>query len=91
MPAERILVSGVVQGVGFRWWAVRTARRLGITGWVRNRFDGTVEIHAVAERDTLDAFALACAEGPRGARIEQVDRRPDVDEGREGFEQLATA
>ena len=90
MPAERFVVSGVVQGVGFRWWAARTARRLGVTGWVRNRYDGTVEIHAVADLDVLDAFALACAEGPRGAQVDEVQRRPDVDEGREGFQQVPT-
>jgi acylphosphatase len=88
--AERLVVSGRVQGVGYRWWTVETARRLGLRGWVRNRRDGSVEIHAIGPRAGLDALAAACATGPTVARVVSVERFSAADDGTQEFEQRAT-
>ena len=66
-------VRGRVQGVGFRWWARRKAANLGLRGTVRNRPDGTVEVHAAGELETLEAFAAELRVGPRSAWVEGVD------------------
>lgn len=69
-------VRGRVQGVGFRWWARRRASDLGLSGTVRNRPDGTVEVHAAGEPETLHAFAAELEGGPPMARVEGVDGLP---------------
>ena len=66
-------VRGWVQGVGFRWWTRRRASDLGLRGTVRNRPDGSVEVHAAGEAATLEAFAAELGVGPLGARVEGVD------------------
>ncbi|RYE02034.1 MAG: acylphosphatase [Sphingomonadales bacterium] len=73
MAIKRILVSGRVQAVGFRDWVVRTAKAEGITGWVRNRNDGSVEMIASGEEDAVARFADACREGPSLARVDHVE------------------
>lgn len=67
-------VRGRVQGVGFRWWTSRTARRLGLTGDVRNREDGSVEVRAWGEPVRLDDLERSLASGPPGAHVEEVAR-----------------
>jgi len=62
-----------VQGVGFRWWARRRAADLGLRGTVRNRPDGTVEVHAAGALETLEAFAAELKVGPRSSWVEGVD------------------
>ncbi|HEX5438197.1 MAG TPA: acylphosphatase [Gemmatimonadaceae bacterium] len=69
-------VSGMVQGVGFRWFTVQAARRLGVGGWVRNRADGTVEIVASGTQADLDRFLMVVRRGPSGARVERVRSLP---------------
>ena len=71
-------ISGRVQGVGFRWWTVREARRLGLRGTVRNRPDGTVEVHAAGPDAVLARFAERLREGPPHARVERVDSVPST-------------
>ena len=84
LVAKRFLISGRVQGVGFRFFAEREASRLGISGYVRKLSDGSVEVYAAGEPDSLDLFKSRLAEGPRAAdvrRIEESDqpvRRSDV-------------
>jgi acylphosphatase len=92
MAQQRILVSGRVQGIGYRDWVVRTGQRGGLTGWVRNLRDGRVEIVASGEEAALIAFAKACQEGPPLARVEQVDCEalPD-DKPHKGFTKRFTA
>ena len=58
-PAD-FLVRGRVQGVGFRWFVEREAKILGISGWVRNNSDGSVEVLAIGTRDQLSACARVC-------------------------------
>ncbi len=83
--ARRIFVSGKVQGVNYRDWTVRTARGLGLTGWVRNRSEGGVEIHAVGDGDALDALVDACRTGPQLARVDHVEVQADPDIMVKGF------
>jgi acylphosphatase len=64
-----VRIGGMVQGVGFRYSALRRAQALGISGWVRNEDDGSVSIHAEGSPDGLDAFAEWLREGPPGARV----------------------
>lgn len=67
------VVRGQVQGVGFRWFVTRQAARLGLTGWVANRPDGSVEVVAEGPAAALDGLQGALAEGPAGARVERVE------------------
>jgi len=73
MTGVKIIVDGMVQGVGFRWFTVRLAESFGITGWVRNRFRGDVEIYAEGEKETLQAFILDLKAGPRYGRVDALD------------------
>lgn len=66
-------ISGRVQGVGFRAFTASNASRLGLTGWVRNRYDGTVETVAEGGRDTLEDFLRQLRNGPGPAYVENVD------------------
>ena len=66
-------VRGRVQGVGFRWWTHRRASSLGLRGTVGNRSDGTVEVHAAGDPQTLEAFATELAAGPPMARVDRVE------------------
>ena len=73
MERLHAVVRGDVQGVGFRYFVQRTARGLGLRGWVRNNDDGSVEIVAEGDRRKLEELARAVKEGPRGARVDRVD------------------
>jgi acylphosphatase len=87
VKAIRAVVSGHVQGVGFRVTAARVAQRLGVTGWVCNRWDGSVEVIAQGEADAVDQLAAWLASGPRGALVRSVELVPaDVDPGLSSFE-----
>ncbi len=68
----RMLVSGRVQGVGYRWAAAEQARRLGLQGWVRNLPGGSVEAEFEGDRNLLESMRDWCAEGPRFARVDRV-------------------
>ena len=73
---RRYVVSGRVQGVGFRWFVEREAATLGITGWVRNRDDGRVEVMATGTREQLSALDARLRQGPRAARVDEVAVSP---------------
>lgn len=92
MAIKRIFVSGQVQAVGFRDWAVRTGKAEGLIGWVRNLNDGRVEILASGEDQAIDQFLAACHEGPDRARVDNVEILPadDVKPGM-GFTKRFTA
>jgi len=68
-----VTVKGEVQGVGFRWWALKRAHLRGVTGWVRNNRDGSVTALAEGERGALDAFIDDLREGPSLAVVRAVD------------------
>jgi acylphosphatase len=82
--ARHFLISGRVQGVGFRFFTEAAARREGLHGWVRNLPDGRVEAAAEGEAEALERFERTLRQGPRGARVEHVDVTDDVPAGREG-------
>ena len=69
---RRIVVTGGVQGVGYRWNMVQQAQRLGLIGWVRNRRDGSVEAVACGGDEALAALIAWSRIGPTGAQVKQV-------------------
>jgi acylphosphatase len=73
MDRAVFVVTGSVQGVGFRWYVLQAARALGLTGEVRNRTDGAVVVEAEGERETLGRLLDAVREGPAMATVRQVD------------------
>ena len=87
----QLIVRGRVQGVFFRAATQREARRLGLTGWVRNRPDGSVELLAIGEPAALDALAAALWQGPSAARVTAVARSDAEDDGSRGFSERANA
>jgi acylphosphatase len=73
VQARRFLVRGRVQGVGFRWFVEREAHILQIAGWVRNNADGSVEVLAQGRREQLAGMHSRLREGPRTARVDEVE------------------
>jgi len=73
MTARRYFVSGQVQGVGYRFFAVRAAQRLGIAGFVRNLRDGRVEVYAIGDAAQHEDLRAALERGPNAARVLSVD------------------
>jgi acylphosphatase len=72
MARIHAIVEGRVQGVGFRYFVIDTAVALGLTGWVRNRWDGSVEALAEGPRPSLERFLQALHVGPRAASVTTV-------------------
>ena len=72
--AYRWVVSGRVQGVGFRWFVLRSANRIGATGWVRNLWDGRVEVVGQGPTSVLDELDQALSRGPRISVVEKVEK-----------------
>ena len=70
--ARKVRIYGRVQGVFFRQWAVNQARALGISGWIRNRPDGTVEAHVSGDEAAVAEMIAAMHQGPPQARVEDV-------------------
>jgi len=93
MPAAaaRLVITGRVQGVGFRLWTSSAATERGLRGWVRNRRDGSVEALLIGEGEDVAAMVEACRSGPRLARVERVSRLPAEDDGSPDFTERATA
>ena len=70
---RRILVSGVVQGVGFRYFVLRTAQALSVQGWVKNLHNGDVLCEAQASSEIMDEFLAQLREGPSFSRVEELE------------------
>ena len=88
----RLTITGRVQGVGYRDWAMVKALQLGLTGWVRNRSDGSVEALIVGEEGAVGQMIEDCRRGPPAARVDGIDVDPvDLDVLPEGFTRLPTA
>jgi acylphosphatase len=71
--AKRFYISGRVQGVGYRYFAQRVAGQLGLAGYVKNLFDGRVEVYAVGTTAQLEALRAELSHGPRYAMVEALD------------------
>ncbi|QCU77641.1 acylphosphatase [Citricoccus sp. SGAir0253] len=76
MEAVHLLVSGTVQGVGYRAACRRAAESAGATGWVRNLDDGRVEAVVAGSREAVEAMVVWCHEGPRAAVVDRVEAAP---------------
>jgi acylphosphatase len=66
-------ITGDVQGVGFRFFAERQARKLGLDGYVRNRYDGAVEVEAEGAAPALEQFLNELRQGPHAARVQHLN------------------
>jgi len=86
VPAFFIKIYGHVQGVGFRYFTYKIARRLGVTGYVKNADDGSVHIHAEADRDTLNDFLNQVSRGPSMAIVTDVEYQEVAVENFKSFE-----
>ena len=86
MPKEQrvIRIHGKVQGVGYRFFATRTARRLGLKGHIANNRDGTVDAVVEGERETIDEWLEELKEGPRYAEVTKIDQETKDFTGRLG-------
>lgn len=85
MRGAHVVIKGRVQGVGFRYWVEAEAVSRGLTGWVRNRRDGSVEAVFFGTDGAVDAMLAACKEGPASALVTDV-AVSDTDETSPGFE-----
>lgn len=94
MPVKRLRIHGKVQGVSYRDWTVATARGLGLSGWVRNRADGTVEVLVQDDAAQIETLITRCHEGPPLAKVSRVDVLDDDGakiSAAEGFTRYPTA
>lgn len=85
----RVKIEGIVQGVGYRAFAIAEARRLGLDGWARNVFDGTVEILVSGPTVPVEEFIGCCMRGPSGASVTNIELHRADPPARKGFS-LAT-
>lgn len=83
--ARKLQIYGRVQGVFFRQWAVHQARELGVSGWVRNLRDGSVEVYLTGTDDAVSAMVERLRHGPSGARVEDVSVENAAVEEIDGF------
>ena len=87
MSARKYIVVGRVQGVGFRWFVMRQGKSLGLTGWVRNLGDGSVEVWAEGADDGLDSLESVLRDGPPGAMVREIQAEKQPATGRySGFD-----
>lgn len=85
LTRRHVIVRGLVQGVGFRWGAKRLADSRGLSGWVRNRDDGTVELEAEGSSGPLDDFVEGLRTGIASARVDGIVAVPVAPRGETGF------
>jgi len=88
MSSKRLVISGRVQGVGYRAWVAERAAALGIDGWVRNRADGAVEALISGTADAVEELARACRRGPRFAQVEAITEEIADPPTQPGFRQI---
>lgn len=86
MIAKRYIVRGRVQGVGYRYFVVQAAAKLGVRGWVRNLDDGRVEVYAMGDAATLSQLEGALWKGPRWSEVRGVDAAEAGPESNTGFD-----
>ena len=81
---RKLHIQGKVQGVGFRFFATRVARRLGLRGWIQNLRDGSVEAVVEGEGEKIDQWLDELREGPRYAEVSKIDQEKRDFSGRLG-------
>jgi acylphosphatase len=86
----RLVISGRVQGVSYRWWTVGEATARGLDGWVRNRRDGNVEVLVSGPIAEVDDLIAACRQGPPAARVTDIAITPQEGRPESGFRQMPT-
>lgn len=86
MTSRRIRVTGMVQGVGFRWACRREATRLGLTGWVRNLPDGSVEVSVHGDDAAVRALLAWLRSGPPGASVQALGQQDEPEDPPPGFD-----
>jgi acylphosphatase len=91
MHTVRVRIQRRVQGVGYRYWLERMAGDLGLSGWVRNRADGSVEAVLAGARADVEAMVARCQHGPRSAVVALVDVVDEPHDPPPGFDVLPTA
>ncbi len=91
MKTVRVSITGLVQGVGYRAWTEQAAKARGLSGWVRNRRDGSVEAVIAGADDKVDEMLAYFWQGPSASRVERVDSEPTGHPMALGFRQLPTA
>ena len=85
MIRKHVIVRGTVQGVGFRYWTRAEALRVGVTGWVRNRLDGTVEAEIEGSAEAVEAMLRWLSSGPTSAQVTGLDSQDIEPQGDTGF------
>lgn len=86
LTRRHLVVRGRVQGVGFRWFAREVAESLGVTGWVRNREDGSVEAEAEGTSARLDRFVSRLRSGNPSAHVDAIEEAPVAPKGETRFD-----
>lgn len=71
----RLVISGRVQGVGFRYWAHQQATRIGLSGWVKNQYDSTVECECQGEEHQIEEFISSCSGGPARSSVTNISQQ----------------
>ncbi|GIZ53443.1 acylphosphatase [Noviherbaspirillum aridicola] len=89
--AKHLRITGRVQGVGYRAWFEARARALGLSGWVRNRADGSVEALVTGGAADVEQIIADAARGPAMSRVDDVEATPAEEPGNSGFRVLPTA
>ena len=88
MAAKRLIIAGRVQGVGYRHWLIARAEAAGLSGWVRNRPDGTVEALIAGETAAVEELVRQCRRGPRLAVVTSIEEAFSEAPGEPGFRSL---
>jgi len=91
MNSKRLVICGRVQGVGYREWMVSTARGLGLSGWVRNRLDGSVEALVAGDIAAVEEMMRLCRRGPRMAEVVSIEEDLADPPEHFGFRQVPSA
>ena len=86
----KLRIEGSVQAVGFRYFTMEEARKLGLDGWVRNRSDGTVELLVSGANAGVETFVGLCMRGPPGARVVNVEMQKADPPAEKGFHRRAS-
>jgi acylphosphatase len=90
MAAKRLIIAGQVHGVGYRDWLIARAEAAGLSGWVRNRRDGSVEALIAGETAAVEELVRMCRRGPRMAVVSSIDEEFAEAPDEPGFHRLPT-